>query len=36
MKRLFNFLLAGLFMVTLSACGKQAETEPTAGNATEQ
>ena len=36
MKRLFNLMLAGLFMVTLSACGKQASTEYPADKGTEQ
>lgn len=30
MKRLYNLMLAGLLIVTLSACGKQAGTEPSA------
>ena len=36
MKRLFNLMLAGLFMVTLSACGKQAGTEYPADKGAEQ
>ena len=36
MKRLFNLILSGLFIIMLSACGKQAEWEQTEGSGTTQ
>ena len=36
MKRLFNLMLGGLFIITLSACGKQTGTESAADNAVKQ
>ncbi|MEY8390500.1 aldo/keto reductase [Lachnospiraceae bacterium 45-W7] len=35
MKRLFNFMLAGVLVVLLAACGKQAGTESSTGKGTE-
>ena len=36
MKRLYSFMLAGLLIVALSACGKQMGTESSADKAAEQ